>query len=247
MSVDPVADAGIRAQGAQPSASTSGTMDKDLFLKLFITQVQYQDPLNPVTDAEFTSQLAQFTMLEELVAANDNLAGLQLTQNMSTNAQLTNFIGKEVKALGNTIVLKGDETPTPVGEGESILGDKTTVARLHFELAEPADNVVVTIRDMTGTPVRAIDLGSLGEGEHEVGWNGLGNDGEEIPGGDYSFSVAAKTEGKDEAEVQAIELIMGQVTGVTFENGETLLVVDDDFFVSLSEILSLNKPGDDTK
>jgi len=216
-------------------------MDKDMFLQLFITQVQYQDPLNPISDTEFTSQLAQFTMIEELANANDLLAGLQIVQNMATNAQLTNFIGKDVKAIGNQIVLHADAEAIPVGEDEVVLGDDDRVTFLHFDLEEPAQSAMITIKDDSGTPVRVIELDILDAGEHAVGWNGKGDDGEVLPPGDYTFSVTAEGAGEDEPDIGVTELIKGLVTGVTFEGGETLLVVEEDYFVSLADILSLNQ------
>lgn len=240
MSVDPLVDAGIIWETASSAGSSSGSVDKDMFLQLFITQVQHQDPLNPISDTEFTSQLAQFTMIEELANANDLLAGLQVLETMSTNAQLTNFIGKDVKALGNQLKLHGDDAVIPGGDAEDAHGDEDRVVLMHFDLDAPAQDVTITIKDDSGTPVRVIELQILDEGEHEVGWDGKGDESQVLPAGNYTFSVTAEGAGEDDPDIQVTELIKGLVTGVTFEAGQTLLEVAEDYYISLADILSLN-------
>src|SRR5512143_1210586 len=79
MAVDSIStEAGTSTSSAATAASKA--MGKDAFLKLLITQLQHQDPLNPADSTEFTSQLAQFSSLEQLSNINQNLAELKLYQ-----------------------------------------------------------------------------------------------------------------------------------------------------------------------
>ncbi|MBU4033262.1 MAG: hypothetical protein KKG34_00565, partial [Proteobacteria bacterium] len=79
------------------------TLDRNDFMTLFITQMQHQDPLEPMDSTDMASQLAQFSNMEATMKMSDNLEkllGYQVSQN---NLQLLTLIGKEVQAYGNTI------------------------------------------------------------------------------------------------------------------------------------------------
>lgn len=87
----------ITATGNTTAATnTQGTIDKNTFLKLFTTQLQFQDPLNPMDATSFTTQLAQFTSLEQLYNANDNLTSLITAQKSLLTSMSANLIGKQV-------------------------------------------------------------------------------------------------------------------------------------------------------
>jgi flagellar basal-body rod modification protein FlgD len=78
------------------SADASKGIDKETFLKLFTTQLQYQDPLNPMDASAFTTQLAQFSSLEQLYNINDNLKSMTSSQNSLLPALSAGLIGKKV-------------------------------------------------------------------------------------------------------------------------------------------------------
>ena len=89
---------------ASTAAAASKTMGKEAFLKLLITQLQYQDPMNPADSTEFTAQLAQFSSLEQLSNVNENLNTLKLYQASMNNSQAVSFIGK-LKTTAQMIAL----------------------------------------------------------------------------------------------------------------------------------------------
>jgi len=78
------------------NTTSKNTLDKNTFLKLFTTQLQYQDPLNPMDASSFTTQLAQFSSLEQLYNTNDNLKSLITSQNALLPAMSAGLIGKQV-------------------------------------------------------------------------------------------------------------------------------------------------------
>jgi flagellar basal-body rod modification protein FlgD len=80
--------------------ATQKTVGKDEFLRLFVTQLKYQDPLSPMDSAGFTTQLAQFSSLEQLTNLNSGMNSLLLSQNSLQNALSANLIGKQVGYLG---------------------------------------------------------------------------------------------------------------------------------------------------
>jgi flagellar basal-body rod modification protein FlgD len=78
------------------ATSSTNTLDKDAFLKLFTTQLKYQDPLNPMDSTAFLTQMAQFTSLEQLYNVNTNLTNLVSSQNTLLQGMSVNLIGKTV-------------------------------------------------------------------------------------------------------------------------------------------------------
>jgi len=187
------------------SISESNILGKDDFLNLLITQLQYQDPLSPLDSAEFTSQLAQFSSLEQMSNVNTNLEMLQLYQASINNSQAVGFIGKTIEALGNS------------------LGVTDGVAdQIHFELADDASDVLVYIYGSEGNLVKTIQPGSLIAGEQSVEWDGTDNDGNKVSDGAYTFEVIATDSNAN--TVSATTLITASVSGVSFKDGTTYLV-----------------------
>ncbi len=93
----------------QQNRNTSGVMGQEDFLKIFVAQMRYQDPLSPTNDKEFMSQMAQFSTLEQMVNLNtkiSNLSFLLATGFDSTNA--FNMIDKVVEIdIGKDEPIKG--------------------------------------------------------------------------------------------------------------------------------------------
>ncbi len=203
MSVYPV-DALNSSTGGVTSSKDSA-LGKDDFLKLLVAQLQNQDPLSPLDSTAFTSQLAEFSSLEQLANVNENLEYLQMYQSSINNAQAVSFIGKNIDALGSSIQLES-------GENEDI----------HFELEQDSSSVVINIYDEAGSLVKYIENGPLGEGKQSVEWDGTDNSGNTLPEGIYKFEVMAVNANGD--KVQTATYISDRVTGVTFENGVTYLL-----------------------
>ncbi len=195
----------VSASTTASTTSESSIVGKEDFLKLLVTQLQHQDPLNPAESTEFTAQLAQFSSLEQLTNVNKNLDYLMLYQASINNAQAVDFIGKTIKTSGDTI---------GVSNGVS--------DEIAFELPSDAANVTVSIYDGSGQLVATIDAGDLGEGKQSVAWDAEDQEGDTVPDGDYTFEVAAvDTEGNT---VEASTFSTAVVTGVTFEEGTTYLI-----------------------
>ena len=113
------------SSSSKTSAGTAagGTLGKDSFMQLLVTQLQYQDPLNPMDNTEFTAQLAQFSQLEAMENMNETMEAMAVLQSSLNNIQALSFIGKTVNATGNTIEYGG----SAVDLGYSLDDDATTV------------------------------------------------------------------------------------------------------------------------
>ena len=197
----------VMSQSELPVTETkkNDALGKDDFLKLLVTQLQYQDPLNPADSAQFTAQLAQFSSLEQLGNINDNLGGLQLSQTALNNSQAVNFIGKTVTSFGNSIHLT-----------EGVSDD------LQFELGADAKAVFMNIYDVAGNYIKTVESGALSAGEQTLKWDGTDQDGNKVYDGAYTFEVSAVD--TDDNMVNTTTFTSGRITGVTFKNGSLCLL-----------------------
>ncbi len=209
-----VTESTAQIAGAKPNA-----LDKDAFLNLLIAQLQNQDPLNPTDSVEFTAQLAQFSSLEQLGNVNTNLKQLQYVQMSINNSQAVSLIGKQIRAFGNSLQRVDDQ---PVD--------------CNFSLDQDAAVAVVSIYDSTGEFVKSIEAENLAKGNQTLEWDGTDQNGNPVPNGNYTFEVlATDAEGRD---IGTATFFSGTVTGVTFENGRTMLVCDSQK-VDLSEVVEV--------
>jgi len=208
------------AESAIPPTK-GNVMGKDDFLKLLVTQLNAQDPLNPLESAEFTAQLAQFSSLEQLYTLNEHMENLQRYQASLNNGQAVGLIGKTVKAPGNSIHLNN--------------GNATD---LHFELAAEADSVVINISRLNGDLVKTIDAGPLDEGEQSLNWETTDNDGKQMPDGVYTFEILAADANSE--IVNAATFGTGTVTGVVFKNGTARLLVGN-LEIPMSSVIQISQ------
>lgn len=81
---------------AKSTTSGSGALDANQFLKLLVTQLEYQDPMNPISDMDYSAQLAHFSELEQSIAMNKNMKALYTE---SAIAQAASLIGKQVYSV----------------------------------------------------------------------------------------------------------------------------------------------------
>ena len=206
-------------QQAQNSMSTNGAMAKDDFLKMLTMQLKHQDPMNPMSNDQFASQLAQFSSLEALNNINDNIqTEIMMSQSMN-NSFMINMIGKDVKSYGNML---------EVTENGATIG---------FELYGNADTLTIRIFDDTGKEIHAFNETAMKAGDRSVSWNGMTKDGIKAMPGTYTFSVEAQT--KDGVNVPVDTMNNGLVTGVSYIGGMPYLVVNGSY-VNLGDIVSVN-------
>jgi flagellar basal-body rod modification protein FlgD len=163
--------------------------------------------LNPLDSTEFTSQLAQYSSLEQLLNINGNLESLQASQEQDHRLQALDFLGKEVIADGDMLFLEQNQ----MSEGR-------------FSLTEKADCTAL-IMDSNGYPVRSIPLGVLESGEHQFQWDGIDASGTKMDRGIYSFEITAMTE--DGTILPVTTQITGKVTGVNLETESPVLFLGD--------------------
>ena len=218
----------ILATGTQSSsesyAPAKAVLGKEDFLKLLVEQLKNQDPLNPMESTEFTAQLAQFSSLEQLTNMNESLKYSQLYQSSINNAQAVNFIGKTVKATGDSISVK---------DGMS--------NQIQFDLARDAETVNIHIYDSSDNLVKTINCDSLSDGEQSIAWDGTNDDGETVSDGTYTFEVSAADAGGETIEASTYMTVV--VTGVTFKEGNAYLLAGD-IEISMNDVIEVTEGND---
>ncbi len=233
----------------EPAGALTGgqNLGQEDFLLMLVTQLNNQDPLNPLEGHEFAAQLAQFTSVEQLLSLNDTLAGQSemftlLAETMSDSlmaqgemltrladslnrSSATDLIGLSVDVPGNAVVWGGAEP-----------------ASLAFELGAPATAVQVTIRNENGEAVRTLTLDGLEAGLHDAPWDGTDADGNPLPEGLYTFDIQATD--ADGNPINATPLMQGIVDRVGFGPGGVVVWVNGQP-VNYNDIRSIGWPTED--
>ena len=158
-------------------------------MTLLVTQLQNQDPLNPMDNAQMTSQLAQLQTVTGVNKLNDTLESLKSSYQSTEAMQATNLIGHGVLVDGSNVTLSGSK---------GVLG---------VELATDADDVKVVISDKNGNEVQTMDLGAQKAGVLPLAWDGVpdatnvDSSGKPVTlaDGNYTFQVVT-TKGGDKTE-----------------------------------------------
>jgi len=205
------------AASTQPAAAgTPGANDaQDRFLKLLVTQLKNQDPLNPMDNAQITSQMAQISTVSGIDKLNATLQGMVSSFSANQSVQATAMIGHSVLVPGTSLELQNGS------------------AQAGVDLPQAADQVVVSIIDGSGRVVHKADLGAQAAGVLGFQWDGVTDSGANAAPGSYSFSVQA-IQGGD--KVDAVALRLGLVGGVAQGKDGVMLKVNGAGQVALSDV-----------
>jgi flagellar basal-body rod modification protein FlgD len=181
------------------TATDSVQEDQDKFMKLLITQLQNQDPLNPMDNAAMTSQLAQLSTVTGINKVNATLESLRADQADSAAMGALNLIGKGVLVEGKGIKLSSTTDEDGKTTSSSVFG---------IDLASPADTVDIAIVDKAGKTVRSMALPANAQiGTYPITWDGTMDDKTTVaPAGDYTFKVTAKSNGKELTTATPLQL-----------------------------------------
>lgn len=203
--INPTQDTGsaaaiLAAQNAQktkdsPAAGAAkGSETQDRFLKLLVTQMKNQDPLNPLDNAQVTSQMAQLSTVSGIDKLNSTLQALSDSMSMSQSVSATSMIGRGVLVSGSDINL---------ANGKAFGG---------VDMAQSADNVKVVIQDAAGNTVRTLQLGAQNAGVQPFAWDGQTDAGAAAANGSYKFTAEAVLGGDKSTPAT---LAYGMVNAVT--------------------------------
>lgn len=204
---------------AETSMKQSLGMNKDDFMKLFIAQLQYQDPLKPQDPSAMLDQLSQLSLVEQSYNSNTALTNLLAAQNNSISMSALSLIGKNVQANGNSVSFDGSSS-----------------TNLQFNLPVAASSVQISIIDSSGKTVKTGTLGQSSAGNNIATWDGTDNSGALLPAGLYSFSVSATAANGN--PMTATTYTSGQITGVNLTGSAPVLTIGS-ASVALSDVINV--------
>lgn len=209
------------AQYQKPKTAGANTLSKDAFLTLLVTQMKYQDPLNPTSDKEFLAQLAQFSSLEQLTNVNAKLDTLNTATTQQQMFTAAGFIGKEIKAKGDVLSKAG-----------------ASVSKLFYTLPEVATKVGINVLDANNNVIRTVDMGSQSAGEQSFAWDGKDWNGNAVPDGLYHVGIT--TQKADGTSMLVDTTVTGTVSGVASDTkGGYVLTTKDGRSVNMVNVLGL--------
>lgn len=221
MAVNAVTPPTTTQRSTQNSEASRKTLAGDLsqFLNLLTTQLKFQDPLSPMDSTQFTAQLAQFASVEQGIQTNKNLESLIGLTQASQISTGVSYIGRTVEADTNVGALVNGR------------------ADFLYALPKAAASSVVTVRDASGNVVYTKPAETTA-GPHKFTWDGRDTNGNQMPDGPYSVSIAAK-DAKNES-ISVTTHMLGRVDGVVTSEGAVSVLVGG-VSIPLDKIVSVKE------
>jgi len=215
--------------GLRPPPAADTGLNKEMgqedFLTLLTTQMQYQDPFNPMENTEMVAQLAQFSSLEGITTLNETFEGVAKALTSNQVLQAAVLVGKSTLAKADTAPLQlnpgvdGNPVPVPV-QGA-------------VELDAAASDLRISVFSSNGELVQVINLGTQAAGMVDFQWDGTSYTGELMPPGSYRFAASS---GQGESVTSHEVLLQSRIDSVSLgktgsvalqlENGSSLDVND---------------------
>ena len=197
------------------------TLNRDDFMKLFVTQLQYQDPMNPIESAEMASQVAQFNMVDLMYKNNTALQNMAKAETMATSVTAIGLLGHKVEYAGSKVFVTEDGVQP-------------------FHITNDQDAQVTqckaSIYTSKGALVRKLDVGPIDSGQAiTLDWDGKDSSGNDIPPGAYKVVIEAEDASGNEVELKTRTL--GMISGIeTGEDGLPKIKILGDKSISFKEI-----------
>jgi len=204
---------------AAPTIASTNADSEQRFLKLLTTQLNNQDPLNPLDNAQLTSQLAQMSTVSGIEKLNSTVESLLAQTGSGQVLQAAGLIDRSVLAPGTSLALEAD-----------------AAAPFAVDLPAAADSVKVSITNAAGQVVRNLDLGALPAGVQTLSWDGANDSGVALASGNYQFSVTASGAGEN---LVAVPLTYANVSSVAQGPSGAALQLADKRTISFSDVRTI--------
>jgi flagellar basal-body rod modification protein FlgD len=207
------------AGAAAPTIASTNADSEQRFLKLLTTQLNNQDPLNPLDNAQLTSQLAQMSTVSGIEKLNSTVESLLAQTGSGQVLQAAGLIDRSVLAPGTGLTFQSG-----------------TAALFAVDLPAAAESVKVGITNSAGQLVRTLDLGALPSGVQTLSWDGADDSGRALASGKYQFSVTASGGAED---VVAVPLTYATVSSVAQGPSGVALQLADKRTISFSDVRTI--------
>ncbi len=214
------ATAATNKNSTSNSALAQFSSNFDQFLTLLTAQLQHQDPLSPMDSTQFTTQLVQFTGVEQGILQNQNLTQLITMQSNTQMATAVQYIGKTIATGGNQVDLSG-------GSGT-----------INYNVSDPSTSKVkITITDSSGTVIRTAEIDSPKTGQNAFTWDGRNDTNTLVPDGVYNVKVQGFNSQNNPVTVGTGGA--GVVSSVAVDNGQVMLTTQSGVTVPLSDVTAV--------
>jgi len=194
------------ASGVAPTATAParkkdlGALNQEDFMQLMLQQLKSQDPFKPTDNTQFIAQMAQLSSVTGISEMKNSLVDVVDSLRSSQVLSASNLLGRDVLVSKDTFNLSA-AAPSVMGQ---------------IELAKPAQQVDIEIRNAAGEVVRRMQSGAQAAGPLQFAWDGKDDSGATVAAGDYKIQATAMTNGQR----LAIEMQMrAPVTGVSLPTG----------------------------
>ena len=216
----PLPTSSSSGSSASLSSTTGGTLAGNFqtFLTLLTTQLQNQNPLDPLDTNQFTQQLVQFASVEQQLKTNDQLTTLVSLQQTAQSTQALTFVGK-------TAVVDGSTTALANGAATWNIGVPTN------------SNVSISITNSTGQTVFSNQYAVQAGQNQTFAWDGKGNDGTQWPDGKYKLTATATDTAGNTVAVST--QIQGVVNSVDLTQSPPLLSINGQTY-TVNQIKSIS-------
>lgn len=219
----------------------SAGMGRDDFLKLLVTQMKHQDPLNPMDGKDMVAQLAQFSSVEQLIALNESAANQEAAQaNMADMLEALQY-NQEQRADELARLVEGQMAVSTVGKvgvtpGNSLFVDRDGSGSIVIDtgtvkgygrltvLNENGDTVATGELEVTGTGIQGMDLRQF---EFDP----------PLEHGKYTYKFEVAKDGADYQQVKTYTT--GRITGLRYEQGNPILIIGDSLSIPMSQLTQI--------
>lgn len=198
------------------ASSTDETQDR--FMTLLVTQMKNQDPLNPMDNAQVTSQMAQLNTVTGINKLNETMSSLIGSVQLGQTYQATSMIGHNVLVNGNKL--------TNADKG----------GYFGVNLPNGADTLSVAIKNGAGATIRTLTFGKQDTGVNALSWDGKAEDGTTAPSGDYTYEITAKI---GDSKTTSTALSLAQVQSVSTSTSGVKLNLSNNTAVGVSDIAEI--------
>ncbi|QNM98464.1 flagellar hook assembly protein FlgD [Chitinimonas koreensis] len=193
---------------------------QDRFLKLLMTQLQNQDPMNPMDSAQSTSQMAQINMVTGIDNLNASITSMMSTFNAGQSFQAAGLIGKQVLVSGDTMRYSG-----------------SGAVQSEIEVPEGGGLITVSIYNDSGQKIDEIALGQQKAGRQAVEWDGKNSAGNAMPAGKYYLDASMNLPDGGTKQISSFTFV--DVDSVAIANGGVNVKLVDGRSVAFSDVTQI--------
>jgi flagellar basal-body rod modification protein FlgD len=215
------------SSGKPRQTGSMQSLGRDDFLKLLVTKLEYQDPLNPMQDENFVAQLAQFSSLEQMYNISEGIKKSNewdyLQMQSINNVMASGLIGREVQANYSGVYYDGQAKPS-----------------ISFTSEKAATDLKVTITDIEGNKVATLTRDSVAAGATSIEWDGRDNFGNKVASGHYNVTVEAVDIAGTTFKPKMS--LVGIVESISYREGAAYLRVAG-VEIPLGDVAAIGDPG----